>query len=130
MAAKKKPPNDKIAVDALMKELKHPLKAEVEAVRSIMAKANKKIVERIKWNSPSFYYKDVDMAAFHLRAQDYVHVIFVFPPGTMVSNSDGLLEGDHKDRREAKFHGMKDVKAKKAALEKVVNEWVALVDAQ
>jgi hypothetical protein len=44
----------------------------------------------------------------------------------MIHDSDGLLEGDYKDRRMAYFKDMADVKAKKKALEKVVNEWVKL----
>jgi hypothetical protein len=38
------------------------------------------------------------------------------------------LEGDWKDRREARFYDMEDVKSKRAALEKVVNDWIKLMD--
>lgn len=112
-------------VNDLMAKLEHPLKAEIQAVRDIILKANKKLAERVKWNAPSFYYKK-DMAAFHTRATKYVHLVFVFHNGAMIHDSDGLLEGDYKDRRMAYFKDMADVKAKKKALERVVNEWVKL----
>ena len=54
-------------VNAFMKQLAHPLQAEIEAVRTII-KANGKITERIKWNAPSFFYTD-DLATIHVKAK-------------------------------------------------------------
>jgi hypothetical protein len=68
------------------------------------------------------------MAAFNLRNQKYVHLIMVFPKGTTINDSTGLLEADHKDRRELKFYNMADVLAKQPALEKIINAWVKCVD--
>lgn len=118
-------------VNEYMAALNHPLKAEMEMVRSIINHASDKIAERVKWNSPSFYYKNdpkKDLAAVHTRAQDCVHVVFVFYNGDMIHESNGLLEGDYKDRRMAKFYSMQDVMDKKVSLEKVVQEWVALIE--
>jgi hypothetical protein len=130
-AKKTKPPAPKTSgaddVAAYMQRLEHPLKAEVEAVRAIILGANRKIAERVKWNSPSFYYQQ-DLAAFHLRARDCVHVVFVFPQGTMPSDRFGFLEGDYKDRRMARFRDMADVQANKAGLVRLVNHWVRAMD--
>lgn len=118
-------------VNELMAALAHPLKEEIEMVRSIINNASDKIAERVKWNSPSFYYKNdakKDLAAVHTRAQDCVHVVFVFYNGGMIHESNGLLEGDYKDRRMAKFYSMQDVMDKKASLEKVVRDWVSLIE--
>lgn len=114
-------------VSELMDALDHPLKAEIEAVRAILKNTNSKIAERVKWNSPSYYYK-FDLAAFHLRNQQFVHLIVVFPEDTTINDSTGLLEAKHKDRREAKFYSMQDIADKQAALEKIINAWVSLVD--
>ncbi|CAN5207966.1 hypothetical protein BH09BAC1_BH09BAC1_03780 [soil metagenome] len=114
-------------VDELMAALEHPLKVEIEAVRAIILNANHKIAERVKWNSPSFHYNKLDLAAIHTRSHDCVHIIFVFYNGDMIE-SKGLLEGDYKDRRMAKFYSMEDIIDKKTALEKVVNEWVELIE--
>ena len=123
----KKEENGTEKVNEYMSKLEHPLKAEIEAVRTIIMKANSKIAERVKWNAPSFFYK-ADMAAFNPRATKYVQIIFIFHNGTLINDSDGLLQGDWKDRREARFLDMKDVKSKKPALQKVVNDWVRLMD--
>lgn len=122
----KKKENNTAAVNEFMNTLEHPLKAEIEALRIIIAQANSKIAERVKWNAPSYFYT-LDMAAFNLRSQKFVQLIFIFPKG-LISDSSGLLEGVWKDRREARFYTMEDVKSKKTALEKVVNDWVQLMD--
>ncbi|AFD08685.1 protein of unknown function (DU1801) [Solitalea canadensis DSM 3403] len=118
---------DKEKVEDYMQKLEHPFIAEINALRSIIVNANSKLSERIKWNAPSYYYIN-DMAAFNLRAKGYVQLIFVFYNGDMIQESMGLLEGKWVDRREARFYSMDDVIAKSKALEKVVNDWVALVE--
>jgi hypothetical protein len=117
----------KEAVDAYMNALEHPLKAEIAAVRSIIVNANSKVQERVKWNAPSFYYRD-DIAAFNPRANGFVQLVFVFHRGKMIEDRLGLLEGDYKDRRLARFNDMRDIQAKQSALEQVVNRWIELTD--
>ena len=120
-------PDGKSVVDAYMRDLDHPFKQELEAVRAVILGASDKLAERIKWNAPSFYYKE-DLGAFNPRATEYAHLILLFPDGAGMDDTSGLLEGNHKDRREAKFHSLDDVKAKRPALEKLVKRWVELRD--
>jgi hypothetical protein len=128
IAAALSPASDgKAVVDAYMRDVDHPFKAEMQAVREIILSVSPKISERIKWNAPSFYYKE-DLGAFNPRATEYAHLILVFPDGQGMQDSSGLLEGNHKDRREAKFYSLEDVKSKKRALEKIVKSWVELRD--
>ena len=112
-------------VDHYMEKLQHPFKQEVERLRSIILNANPKLQERVKWNSPSFFYIK-DLAAFNLRASGYVQIIFIFYDGNMIEDSS-LLQGNWKDRREARFYSMADIEAKQPALEQFVNNWVKLI---
>jgi len=111
-----------------MRDVDHPFKAEMQVVRSIILGASPKIAERIKWNAPSFYYKE-DLGAFHPRATEYAHLILLFPGGLGIPPKGSLLEGKQKDRREAKFFSLADIEAKRPALERLVRSWVALRDA-
>lgn len=45
----------------------------------------------------------------------------------MIEDSS-LLQGNWKDRREARFYGMVDIEAKQPALEQLVNNWVKLIE--
>ena len=127
MKTSKEPVNKTEAVDAFMEVLDHPFKAEVEAVRKIIKKVNKGITEEVKWKAPSFSYKGY-MVTFNLWEKKRVHL--VFHNGAILKDKTGLLEGDYPDRRMMYFSDMKDVKAKKAALESFVKEWIKLMDTE
>jgi hypothetical protein len=109
----------------------------IEAIRKIILSTDKEIGERIKWNNPSFYYTG-EMKPFDPKEYKREIVVFnlykgrimlVFPSGAKVKDTTGLLEGDYKDgRRITVFKDMKDVIAKEKALQKVIKEWLKLVD--
>jgi len=126
MAIKKNIVSGTTEVDEFMLKLSHPHKHEVEKLRSIITGANPLIMERVKWNSPSFYYLK-DFAAFNLRAKGYVQIIFIFYDGNIIEDTL-LLLGNWKDRREARFYSIDDIEAKRPALEKFVHNWIALIN--
>jgi len=111
-------------VDEFLENLSHPLKAEVEALRSIIKGVNKDINEEIKWAAPSFNYKGEYLVTFNLRDTKRIHLVFHNPMIAKVKSD--LLEGDYKDRRMAYFADMKDIKAKRALLEKALKELIKL----
>jgi len=104
--------------------LKHPLKAEIAAVRAIIMQASSKIHERVKWDAPSFYFKE-DLATFDMHSTKQVHLILRFPAGTTIPEGGGLVGVDHENRHEVTFRNMADVAAKKPALVQLVRDWVA-----
>jgi len=112
------------AVDKFMQELNHPLTSEIEAVRSIIKGVNKDINEEIKWKAPSFNYKGEYLVTFNLRDTKRIHLIFHNAKIPEVKSK--LLEGDYKDRRMMYLADMKDIKAKKAELEKILKQLVKL----
>lgn len=95
-------------VAAYMKALKHPLKPEVEALRRIITGTSKELSERIKWNGPSYYYKE-DLLTFSLHAKD--RICLVFHHKSIVTIPSPLLNGDFKDRRLMYFRTRKEVVA-------------------
>lgn len=112
------------AVDEFMLGLSHPLKAEVEALRSIIKSVDKNINEEIKWKAPSFNYKGEYLATFNLRDTKRIHLVFHNPMIAKVKSA--LLEGDYKDRRMAYFADMNDITAKQAALVKALKDLIKL----
>ena len=123
--AKKIKVSDAEQVAAYMQKLQHPLKAEIEAVRTIIKNSNSRLSERIKWNAPSYFYKK-DLVTFNHRAQQHVHL--VFHDIAIVSISSPILEGDYKDRRMVYFRDMTSVKANKKELQRIMNELVKIMD--
>jgi len=111
-------------VDAFLRELNHPLTAEIEAVRSIIKGVNKDIAEEVKWNAPSFNYKGEYLVTFNLRDMKRIHLVFHNPMIAKVKSD--LLVGDYKDRRMTYFTNMQDIKAKQTAFVKAIKDLIKL----
>ena len=124
------------SVDHYLKSLAHPFKAEIEAVRSVILGADRRVTEGLKWNAPSFYCHEW-FATFNLRAKDSVQVIFhrgakVKPVGSSryVDDPSSVLKWITHDRCSASFRDIEDVKAKTLALKKIVVQWVKNLTAE
>lgn len=115
-------------VEEFLRELSHPLQAEVEAVRSIIKGVNKDINEEIKWNAPSFNFKGEYLVTFNLRDTKRIHLVFHNPLIPQVKSK--ILEGDYKDRRMAYFADRQEIKAKKPLLEKSLKDLIKLIKAE
>ena len=116
---------DEERVAGYMKKLNHPMKAETEAVRSIIKNSNKKLSERIKWNAPSYYYKE-DIVTFGPYKNNKVLLVFHHP--LIIKIKSPLLEGDYKDRRLAYFENMDSIKKNKKELSRIMNELIERID--
>jgi uncharacterized protein YdhG (YjbR/CyaY superfamily) len=111
-------------VDAFLKELDHPLKAEVQVLREIIKNVNKGITEQIKWNAPSFSYKGEYLVTFNLREKKRIHLVFHNPMVSKVKSH--LLEGNYDDRRMTYFADQSDIQAKRKTLEKALKDLIQL----
>lgn len=116
---------DEASVQLYMSQLEHPLKAEIETLRTIIKNTDNKISERIKWNAPSYYYRK-DMVTFNHR--DIKRVCLVFHHASIVKIQSDLLQGDYKDRRIVYFNDMSDIKANQQELERIIHELLEHVE--
>lgn len=108
-----------------MDKLEHPLKNEMEALRTIIKNADSKIGERIKWAAPSYYYKE-DLVTFNPRDQTLVHLIFHHPNIEKISSP--ILEGNYVSRRMTYFRNMDEIENNKAEIERIMNQLVQFLD--
>ncbi len=126
------------AVVEFLRELDHPMKKEIEAVRKIILGASPEIREGIKWNSPSFrtteYFATLNLRGRGGKAAQLWLILHTGAKGSAkakdgmtVADPKGILEWLGKDRAVVKFEDAGDVRAKKGALEGVIREWVRWV---
>jgi len=122
--------SDPDAVERYLKALAHPLKAEIEAVRRIILKADARVTEGIKWNVPSFHAGEW-FATFDFRSKEWIQIVFhrgakvkFVGDSRYVKDARGILKWIANDRCTVKFVSKKDVESKAAALAAVVAEWV------
>jgi hypothetical protein len=124
------------AVDAFLRDLNHPRKPEIEAIRRIILGVNPAIREGIKWNAPSFRTADY-FATVNLRGKgDAERVWLILHTGAKakgiamkgrVADPTGLLKWLTADRCLVTFEGGKDIQVKRPALESVVRKWIKML---
>jgi hypothetical protein len=140
MAAKKPRPaahntsaDTREAVDQFMAQLNHPLKKEIEELREIITTVDASIYAGVKWNSPSFRTGEY-FATTNLRAKNGVGLILhlgakvrKIPAGIAIDDPAELLKWLGKDRAMVEIADMAEIKAKKAAFQSVLRQWIRYV---
>jgi len=119
------------AVDAFMKRLSHPLKAEIEVIRKTIRGAAPGIREGVKWNAPSFRTTEY-FATTNLREKAGVGVILhlgarvrALPAGGLaIEDPQKMLKWLGKDRAMVVFKDGKELAARKTAFAALIKEWV------
>lgn len=66
------------------------------------------------------------MATFNTRAKKFVNL--TFHKGALIKDQSGLLEGDKKEARVARFYNKEDILDKKVKLEGIVKKWIEVMD--
>lgn len=110
---------------AYMKKLKGKQKDDINIVRELIKKSNTKLSERIKWNAPSYYYKE-DIVTFGPYKQDKLLLVFHHP--SVVKVKSDLLQGDYKDRRLLYFKDASEAEKNKKELTRIINEIIKHID--
>ncbi len=109
-----------------MNKLPPTLKSEINSVRKIIKSADLKLKERIKWNAPSYYYKQ-DILTFGPPKPGKILLVF---HAEIVNVKSELLEGDYKDRRLVYFKNKTEAEAHKKELSRIINEILKTIDSQ
>jgi hypothetical protein len=117
--------NKNSKVDAYMQDLENPQKELWEQIRDIVLGVDPGMEEDIKWGAPTFIYKG-NMATFNPRAKQFVNL--TFHTGALISDPEGVLDGDAKEARVFRVAGSEELGRKKAGLEMVVKNWIQLKD--
>ena len=123
-----------LAVDQFMKQLDHPAKVEIEAIRKLFLSVSPKVAEGIKWNAPSFRTTEY-FATTNLRSKKGIGVILhlgakvrALPAGGVtITDPKGLLKWLGKDRAMIEFKDMSELKAASTALKAVLKQWLGYV---
>lgn len=136
MASRKKTAAAKAAagnVADFMHSLQHPLKPEIQAVLKLVLDTDNDIADGIKWNSPSFFYREW-FATLHLRNVDAVQIILHLGAKArpdvadiVIDDPADLLEWLGKDRATIKFKNGQEIRQNGPAFQSVISQWLAFL---
>jgi hypothetical protein len=110
-------------VDTFVSELGHPLEAAIDTVRGIVLAVDARIVETIKWKSPTFVFEG-NIASIEPRSKKQVSVLF--HQGAKLPGRHPRLEGGGGTVRYLRFTDEADVIRKRADLERAIRAWIEL----
>lgn len=113
-------------VNEWMGNVEPEMRAIIEVARKIIKAAGPKLHERIKWNAPSYYYKEDIVTFGPTKGRDKVILVFHHP--NIVKIKSDLLKGEYKDRRLAYFNSLEEIKDNRKELERIIKESVQLMD--
>ena len=124
--AKQAKPNDAEQVNEWMEKIDPSFKPSINAVRKIIKVAAPQLSERIKWNAPSYFYKEDIVTFGPTKAKDKLILVFHHP--NIVKIKSGLLQGTYKDRRLVYLNSTKEIKDAQKELERIIKESLAMMD--
>ena len=119
-------------VTALLDELKHPFRKEIEELRNCILLADKNLTENIKWNGPNYCFDNEDRITMRVQPPTkQVQLIFhrgakkqEQPKDKLISNKSKMLVWKENDRAIVTFKSPQEIENGKAELTTIVNEWI------
>ena len=118
-------PTEAEQVKEWMDKIDPSFKTSINAVRTIIRTAGPQLSERIKWNAPSYYYKEDIVTFGPTKGKDKIILVFHHPK--IVKIKSDLLTGDYKDRRLTYFNSLKEIKESRKELERIIKESIELI---
>lgn len=121
-------------VTTFLDELNHPFRKEIEALRSMIIKADPALTENIKWNGPNYTLRDTDCITMKIQPPKQIQLIFhrgakvkTQPKGRLIADTTGLLSWKENDRAVATFKSMADITNAKSELPAIVKAWTRAI---
>ena len=118
-------------VDDFLAKLEHPHKAGIAQLRKLILALNKKVSEEIKWNAPSFKLED-HFATFRVHPPKDIQLVLhtgakvkAKAKTFTIDDPEGLLKWPAKDRCVLTLASTEELKANKAAVLRILEQWVA-----
>jgi hypothetical protein len=123
------------AVTLFLAELNHPLKLEIEHLRTIILEANGELDEIIKWNAPSYVYQNIDCITFKIYPPKAIQLIFhrgakvkVQLKDRLIDDTSRLLVWKENDRALLSFSNFEEIKSKEKELITIIQKWINAIN--
>ena len=119
------------AAESYLDGLQHARKAEIAALRALILSAVPGLVERVKWNAPSFGKGDDDRITMRLHPGDRLQLILHRGAKAgaddlfRFEDPDRLIAWAAPDRGVISFADADDLARKSARLPELLRRWVA-----
>lgn len=122
-------------VDEFLESLDDSKRKQVELLREIILSSEPALKEIIKWNSPSYTYKDEDRITFNLHNKENEVKLILHMGATekenkkgapIIDDNTGLIDWNSDIRGMFKFKDLSDIENKKDKISLILKQWLAV----
>ncbi|MBL7981776.1 MAG: DUF1801 domain-containing protein [Flavobacteriales bacterium] len=122
------------ATTALLDAHKHPLRKELDLLRSLILGADPRVEEGVKWNTAS--YRTTEWFATlngpkHVKAPMVILHAGAKAKGIVlkdrITDPEGLLNWMGNDRAQIVLKDLEDIASKRTVLRSILRSWIALL---
>lgn len=118
-------------VTRFLDALKHPLRDEIELLRSILL-SEQGLEENIKWNGPNYSFHTEDRITMKIQPPKQIQLIFhrgakkIEQPKTrLIDDNSGLLTWKENDRAFASFKSVQEIENSTSDLKAIIQKWIS-----
>lgn len=118
-------------VSFFLDEINHPLRIEIDLLRSIILSAGPKLAENIKWNGPNYSYENHDRISMRIKPTMQIQLIFhrgakklEQPKARLIDDVSNILVWKENDRAVATFRNRNDIEKSEKQLSNMIKNWI------
>lgn len=119
-------------VSQFLDELNHPLRSEIELLRSVILESAEDLEENIKWNGPNYSFQGEDRITMKIQPPKQIQLIFhrgakkLEQPGKhLIDDNSGLLTWKENDRAFTSFKDIAEIKDSTSDLNIIIQNWIS-----
>jgi hypothetical protein len=116
-------------VTTFLDQTNHPLRREIELLRTIVLNAVPGLTENVKWNGPNYCFENEDRITMRIHPPKQTQLNFyrgvkklTQPNDKIIDDNSRLLDWKENDRAVASFKDINDIEKSKSDLEAIVNK--------
>jgi len=120
-----------IDVSLFLDTLNHPLRSEIDSLRTIILQANSELVENIKWNGPNYSLRNEDRITMRVQPPKQIQLIFhrgakklEQPSERLIKDESYLLTWKENDRAVITFRNCSEIERASSDLSAIINKWI------
>ena len=119
-------------VTDFLNDLNHPLRKEIESLRTCILSVDCFLTENIKWNGPNYSYNNEDRITMKIQPPKNIQLIFhrgakkqEQPAHKLIEDNSGILVWKENDRAVATFKTLSEIEIVKTDLTQIVKKWIS-----
>ena len=118
-------------VTRFLDELEHPMRREIDLLRTIILNSDNGLTENIKWNGPNYCFNNEDRITMKIQPPKLIQLIFhrgakkmAQPESRLITDNSDILSWKENDRAIATFRNSSDIEQAEKSLAEIINKWI------